>query len=142
MHRAGNDLSNAANSAGTAITNAGHEVANTARMTEWKLNSSDLQADLDAKRDIVRTKDSAVATPTGNVDKKTLKTAVEGKFKADSDLSALKLDVNAKKDGEVELEGKAHSAEQVGKAIALALDTDGVNKVTSKIRLDREARNR
>jgi hyperosmotically inducible periplasmic protein len=132
-------MSNAANSAGTALNNAGNAVANTARMTEWKLNASDIQADLDAKRDIVRTKEATAAQPTGRMDRKTVKTAVEGKLKADSDTSALKIDVDAKKDGEVELTGKAHSAEEVGKAIALALDTDGVNKVTSKIRLDREA---
>ena len=139
VDRAGRDMSNAASNAADSMRSAGQGLANTARMTEWRLNSSDIQADLDAKRDIIRTKDAA-GTPTGHTDRKMIKSSVEGRFKADSDLSNLKLSVDAKRDGEVELDGKAMSADQVGKAIALALDTDGVNKVTSKIRLDSSAR--
>ena len=66
-----------------------------------------------------------------------MKSAVEGRIKADSELANLKLDVNAKANGEIQLEGKAQNADQVGKAIALALDTDGVTKVTSKIKKKR-----
>jgi hyperosmotically inducible periplasmic protein len=139
VDRAGRDMSNAASNAADSMRSAGQGLANTARTTEWRLNSSDIQADLDAKRDIIRTKDAA-GTPTGHTDRKMIKSSVEGRFKADSDLSNLKLSVDAKRDGEVELDGKAMSADQVGKAIALALDTDGVNKVTSKIRLDSSAR--
>jgi osmotically-inducible protein OsmY len=73
-------------------------------------------------------------------DKSALKSSVESKLNADSEVAALKLDVDASKDGEVSLEGKAHSADQVGRAIALALGTDGVNKVTSKIKLDKDAK--
>jgi hyperosmotically inducible periplasmic protein len=138
-NRLSTDLSNAAHSASSALSDAGNQVANTARMTEWKLNASDIQADLDNNRAIVRTKDN-VGQPTGTMDRKTLKTSVEGRLSADSDISALKLDVDAKKTGEVELGGKAQSADQVGKAIALALDTEGVTKVTSKIKLDKDAK--
>jgi hypothetical protein len=137
-NRAGTDIKNAANATGDALRSAGSSVATTARTMEWKLTASDIQADLDAKRDIVRTKDASGA-PTGKVDKDVLKSAVEGRIKADSDLANLKLDVNAKSAGEIQLEGKATTADQVGKAIALALDTDGVTKVTSKIKLDKDA---
>jgi hypothetical protein len=133
----GNDMSRAADHAKTAMANAAHDVA--ARVNEWRLSSRDIEADIVAHRDIVRTKDSAGTVPTGNIDKSTLKSAVEGRIKADSELANLKLDVNAKRDGEIELEGKAMTADQVGRAIALALDTDGVNKVTSKVKLDKDA---
>ncbi len=137
-NRAGDDLKSAANNAGDALRSAGNSVVSSARMAEWKLNADDINADLAAHRDIVRTRDNAGA-PTGKIDKSVMKSAVEGRIKADSELANLKLDINAKKDGEIQLEGKAQTAEQVGKAIALALDTDGVTKVTSKIKLDDNA---
>jgi osmotically-inducible protein OsmY len=113
-------------------------MASTARTMEWKLSANDIQADLDAHRDIVRTKDASGAA-TGKIDKDVLKSAVEGRLKADSELANLKIDVNPKATGEIQLEGKALTADQVGKAIALTLDTDGVTKVTSKIKLDKDA---
>lgn len=136
----GNRIDNTLNTAGTAASNAINSATTQGRMVEWRLNASDIQADLDQNKEIVRTRESAAGAPTGSMDKSTIKSSVEGRLAADSDIAALKLDVNAKKGGEVELEGKAHSAEQVGKAIALALDTDGVNKVTSKIKLDKDAK--
>jgi hyperosmotically inducible periplasmic protein len=128
----------AANRVGTELRSAGQAIASTARTMEWKLTASDIQADLDAGRDIIRTRDAANA-PTGKMDRDVLKSAVEGRIKADTDLANLKLDVNPKSNGEIQLEGKALTADQVGKAIALALDTDGVTKVTSKIKLDKDA---
>lgn len=144
---AGRDISRAANNVGDSLERAGDRAANamsnmandvSAKLTEWRLSNSDIQADLAADRDIVRTRTGAGA-PTGNMDKSTLQSAVEGRIKADSDLANLKLDVNAKDNGEIQLEGKALTADQVGRAIALALDTDGVSKVTSKIDLDKDA---
>lgn len=135
--RASDNIKSGVNSASSAISNAASNVAHTARMTEWRLNTTDIQADLDAKREIVRTKSSAGA-PTGSMDKSTLKAAVEGRLKADSELAAFKLQVDPGKDGEINLDGKVNSADQVGKAIALALDTDGVTRVASKIELDKQ----
>lgn len=122
-----------------ALANAGNEIE--AKFAEWKLDVDDIQADLAADRPIVRTKSTAGA-PTGTMDKSTLQTAVEGRIKADSELANLKLDVNAEDNGEIELEGKAQNAQQVARAMGLALDTDGVQKVTSKIDLDDDATRR
>jgi hypothetical protein len=144
---AGNDLSRAADRAGdkleragertaAAMQNMGHDIK--AKFTEWKLDAQDIQADIAAKRDIVRTR-TASGAPTGNMDKSTLQAAVEGRIKADPELANLKLDVNADRKNEIQLEGKAQSADQIARAIALALDTDGVYKVTSKIRIDDDA---
>ncbi|MEY4941758.1 MAG: hypothetical protein RIQ93_3493 [Verrucomicrobiota bacterium] len=62
---------------------------------------------------------------------------VKGKLQADSQISsaASKIQVEAK-NGEVTLAGKAPSADAVGRAIALALDTSGVTKVTSNLKVD------
>ncbi|HVU33397.1 MAG TPA: BON domain-containing protein [Opitutaceae bacterium] len=133
-------LRNAGNSAENALGNAASNVATTARMTEWKLNSADIQGDLDANKNIVRTKDNQPGTATGSTDKSVIESLVKGRLEADSDISALKFRVSADRHGEVTLKGKADSAEQVGRAIALALDTEGVTKVTSKIRLNKDAK--
>jgi osmotically-inducible protein OsmY len=134
-----NRVSNSVANASDSMSSAAQGMVGQARMMEWKLSASDIQADLANNNPIVRTKNNAAGTPTGNVDKSVLKSSVESRLAANSDLAALKLDVDADKDGEINLSGKASSAEQVGRAIALALDTDGVNKVTSKIKLDKDA---
>ena len=47
--------------------------------------------------------------------------------------------MNANRKGEVELEGKAQTTDQIAQAMAVALDNDGVTQVTSKIKLDPDA---
>ncbi len=138
--RASTDVSNAANSASNAIGSAATNVATSARMAQWKLTSNDIQADLDNNREIVRTKDVAAGAPTGSTDKSVIESMVKGRLEADSAIAPLKLHVSADRHGEVKLSGKAESAEEVGRAIALALDTEGVTKVTSKIKLDKDAK--
>ena len=130
-----NDMSNAATSASQALGSAATNVATTARMAEWHLNPSDIQSDLNQNRPIIRTKQPEAGAPTGATDKDVITSMVKGRLAADTQIAALKLDVDANKKGEVKLSGKADNAGEVGKAIALALDTQGVTKVTSKIKL-------
>lgn len=139
-NRAAGDLRTAGNSAASAIGSAAANVSTTARMAEWKLNPSDIQADLDNNKEIVRSKNPEAGAPTGTADKSVVESMVNSRLGADSDLAGLKLHVSADKHGEVTLKGKAHSADEVGRAIALALDTEGVTKVTSKIKLDKDAK--
>lgn len=127
-------------SLGTGRTNTDLAVASTdisTRMTEWRLSDSELQADLDRGTAIVRTKDSIVGAPTGASDDDLVKTMVMGKLQADSETSKAMIDVEAKQ-GEVTLKGTADSASIVGRAIALALDTQGVMKVSAEIKVSAE----
>lgn len=133
---AGQEMREMGREASAALSRAGDNIEG--KFQEWRLNAKDIEADLAADRPIVRTRTDAGA-PTGNMDKSTLKSAVEGRIKADSQLANLKLDINAKSNNEIELEGKAQTADQVARAIGLALDTEGVQKVTSKIDLDKDA---
>jgi len=103
-------------------------------MTEWRLSTTEIQSDLDRGVTIVRTKDNVVGAPTGSTDDAVIKTMVKGKLQADSQTAKASFDVDAK-NGEVMLKGNADSAATVGRAIALALDTQGVTKVSSDIKV-------
>ena len=122
-----------ARNAGNAI----NSVAGTAHQLEWKLTADDIKDDIAAGRTIERTKAGA---PTGNVkvDRSDLKKAVDARFRADSEIANVPIDIDADRDGQINLSGKANTIEQVGRAIAVALDTDNVTKVVSKIKLDKE----
>jgi hyperosmotically inducible periplasmic protein len=138
--RTADDMRAAGNTAANAIGNAASNIGTAARVAEWHLTASDLQADLDNNREIVRTKETAAGAPTASSDKSVVESMVKSRLEADSSIAALKLKVDADKGGVVNLKGKAQSAEEVGRAIALALDTEGVTKVTSKIKLDKDAK--
>lgn len=104
------------------------------RLTEWKLNATDIQADLDRGATITRSKNDIVGAPTGASDDDVVETMVKGKLQADMHTSTAKIDVDAS-NGEVTLKGTAASADAIGRATALALDTQGVTKVSSDLKL-------
>jgi osmotically-inducible protein OsmY len=104
------------------------------RITEWRLSGTEIQADLDRGVAIVRTKDSVVGAPTGSTDDEVIETMVKGKLQADREVSKAMIEVDAD-NGEVSLKGSADSADAVGRAIALALDTQGVMKVSSEVKV-------
>lgn len=104
------------------------------RLTEWRLNASDIQADLDRGATITRSKTDLVGAPTGATDDDIVETMVKGKLQADMQTSSAKIDVDAM-NGEVTLKGSAANADAIGRAIALSLDTQGVTKVSSDLKL-------
>jgi osmotically-inducible protein OsmY len=136
---AANKVSDATHDAAASVREAGHDLS--AKMKDWRLSSSDIEADVVADRPVIRTNSSAGA-PTGKIDKGNLEKTIKGKLKADTMTADLKLDVNANSKGEVELEGKARSADEIAQAMACALDTEGVAQVTSKIKIDPKAGSR
>jgi hypothetical protein len=133
---ASNSADAMARDAGNAVRSAANTVASSAREMEWKLTNNDIKDDVAAGRTIERTKAGA---PTGATpDKSNLKNAVETRLRADSQIGSAPIDVDADRDGQINLSGKANTVDQIGHAIALALDTDGVTKVSSKIKVDKE----
>jgi len=136
VDRAANSVSAASRDAAASVSQASRDVS--MRMSEWKLSASDIEADVMANKPVVRTRTDAV-TPTGKIDGDTLENAIKGRLHSDAKLANLKFDVNANSKGEVELEGKARTTDQIAHAMAVALDSDSVTKVTSKIKLDPDA---
>jgi hyperosmotically inducible protein len=75
-----------------------------------------------------------VGAPTGATDDEVLETMVKGKIQADSETAKATIEVDVSK-GEVMLKGTADSAATLGRAMALALDTQGVTKVSSDVKV-------
>jgi osmotically-inducible protein OsmY len=83
---------------------------------------------------IVRTKDTVIGAPTGATDDEVVETMVKGKIQADGETAKATIEVDAS-NGEVMLKGTADSAATLGRAMALALDTQGVTKVSSDVKV-------
>lgn len=133
---AADNVRDATREVGAEMREAGRDIS--ARMSEWRLSTADIEADVQANRPIVRMRTDAT-TATGKIDEDTLESAIKGRLHADSKLADLKFDVNANEKGEVELEGKARTTDQIAHAMGVALSSDNVTKVTSKIKLDPDA---
>ncbi len=101
------------------------------KMTEWKLSPDDLKDDFQKTGRIVRSKSAAAGQRVGEVfDDARIVTAIKGKYLTDNRLSAFAVSVSADK-GIVTLSGSVKSLDLAGRAMALALDTDGVTSVVS-----------
>jgi osmotically-inducible protein OsmY len=135
IDRAGQSVADASRDVAASMRQAGSDVS--ARMTEWRLSASDIEADVAANRAIVRTRSDAVSTAA--IDEDNLEKSIKGRLNTSTQLADLKFDVNANKQGQVELEGKARTTDQIAHAIATALNHEGVTQVTSKIKLDPDA---
>jgi hypothetical protein len=105
-----------------------------ARLAEWKLTPADIKSEFESSGQVVRSRTAGAGEPTGPMDSMLI-TQVTDKLTGDTDTSALNITVSANQ-GIVSLEGSAASLQQIGKAVALALDTDGVTQAISKIKLD------
>lgn len=105
-----------------------------ARISEWRLKGDEIKAEFDSSGRIVRSKAPAAGEPTGPMDS-VLTNQVKEKLEGDSDLSSQKISASAD-DGIVTLTGSASSLDQIGKAVAVSLDTPGVKQVVSTIKLE------
>lgn len=106
------------------------------KLVEWKLTPADIKADLEKTGRVVREKTvTAGATVGGVIDNARIVTVINGKYVSDKDLSARKINVDAA-NGVVTLTGTAGSAELIGRAVVLALNTDGVTQVISLLKVD------
>mgnify|MGYP001550370438 CR=1 FL=1 len=106
------------------------------KLVDWKLTPSDLKADLAKGGRIVRSKAVAASAHTGAAfDNAKVVTVINAKLVGDSQLSAIKINVDADQ-GVVTLKGTVKSVDLIGRAIALALDTDDVTQVVSLLSVE------
>ena len=99
------------------------------RLREWHLAPADVRADLDRTGQVVRAR---ARTAGESINDLRIVGTIKAKFLLDRDLSAGDIHVRSK-DGQVSLEGTVSAPALVGKATALALDTEGVSNVTARI---------
>lgn len=107
----------------------------TARIVEWKLGPEDIKAEFERTGRIERTKPPELGAPTGPMDGSMITHLVRGRLEGDPELAPLGLSIVVKGDL-VTLSGTVHGYDQIGRAVALALDTEGVNKAVSIIKLN------
>ncbi len=106
-----------------------------ARIVEWKLGPEDTKAEFERTGRIERTKPPEPGAPTGPMDGSMITNLVRSRLEGDPELAPLGLSIVVKGDV-VTLSGNAHGYDQIGRAVALALDTEGVNKAISIIKLN------
>ncbi len=132
--------SSAASQARSAADEAGAKTRDAAgRMTDsiseklrdWHLTADDIKGDLAKTGQVVRSKTAVVGERIGDA---RIVAMVKAKYVLDRDLSALDINVDCQ-DGEVGLRGTVATPDLIGKAVALALDTDGVHNVVSKLKV-------
>ena len=99
------------------------------RLQEWKLTPADIREDLARTGQVVRAKTQAMGA---RIDDARIVTVIKAKYVLDSGLSARAITVDCH-DGEVTLSGAVSSTDLIGRAVALALDTNGVHNVISRL---------
>ena len=106
-----------------------------AKLQAWHLTGEDIQNELTRTGKVVRRQvgDFGAAVADAASDAR-ITGQVKTKFALDRDLSAWKLSVSTK-DGHVTLSGTVANHALIGRAIMLALDTDGVREVTSGLQV-------
>ena len=126
-------LERRANEARDSIREGAEDLADEIRdrLDAWDLEPEDVREDLERTGSVVRRRAREVA---GDVSDRWIETRIEGRLAVDPDLSARRIEVHADA-GRVTLEGTAASPELIGRAVALALDTDGVDAVESRLEI-------
>jgi len=105
------------------------------KLEDWHLTPDEIKADLAKTGEVVRTKAHAAGATIADA---RIVTVIKAKYVLDRDLSAIDIAVSADS-GEVVLAGSVASPELIGRALQLALDTDGVRRVTSKLAVQTKA---
>ena len=105
------------------------------KLEALNLRSDDIKADLARTGTVIRHKarDLGAAVADATADTRTT-AAIKAKFVADRELPAFSISVNTTS-GHVTLSGTVSSPAQIGKAILLAMDTDGVHDVVSSLQV-------
>jgi hypothetical protein len=127
----GHAIENAARSAGTNIQD---------RLRSLDLNQDRIMEELSRGGQVIRRKaqqaGAAIADATADA---RVTGAIKAKYISDKNLSGLGISVNTT-DGVVTLSGSVGSAEDIGKAMLLALETQGVKEVISTLQVKAQAK--
>ncbi len=137
LRAAGDKVQDAAKSVGEKMEDTAKSARDAVqdKTKDWHLSSDDIKADLEKTGTVIRQKaqDAGKAIADATADAR-VTAAIKAKLVASKDLSALDISVNTTS-GTVTLSGSVTSAENVSKAMMLAMETDGVNQVISTLQV-------
>jgi osmotically-inducible protein OsmY len=123
--------------AGKAATGAAESAkqAIAAKLEALQLRAADIREELKQTGRVVRHKARDIGeAAAGAASDARITAEVKRKLLADPNLSSLDISVNTT-DGRVTLSGKVASADLVGRAMLLAMETDGVREVVSTLQV-------
>jgi len=100
-----------------------------ARIEEWNLTPENIRRELIETGRVVRTRVAAIG---GTMEDARILVVIKGKYAAEKSLSVFDIGVECE-GGEVKLSGSVDSSDQIGRAMALALNTTGVRTVVSRL---------
>jgi hyperosmotically inducible periplasmic protein len=127
----------AATQTASNVTTTAHSMSDAlrAKLDTLDLNSDQIKDELGRTGQVIRRKaqDIGDAAADAASDARAI-TEIKAKYAKDSTLSVWKISVSCSQ-GHVKLSGSVKSPDDIGKAIALALDADGVRDVTSTIQV-------
>ncbi len=126
----------AAQARASASETAGHlSDAWKARMDALDLRADQIKDELARTGKVVRRKAEDFGSQVSDAAANTrIEAAIKAKYAMDSNLSVWRISVSST-DGHVTLSGMVNSPEEVGRAVALALEVDGVRDVVSTIQV-------
>jgi hypothetical protein len=108
-----------------------------AELTAWHLRGSDIRDELGRTGKVLRRQATDFGAAVASSSSDTAITAkIKAKYAIERDLSVFGISVNTT-DGRVTLAGNVTSHEQIGKAMLIALETDGVREVNSTLQVKR-----
>jgi osmotically-inducible protein OsmY len=106
-----------------------------AKLTAWHLRGEDISEEMSRTGKVLRrqARDFGAAVADASTDA-AITAKVKAKLAVDPGLSAVSISVNTT-DGRVTLAGNVSSHDQIGKAMLIALETDGVREVNSTLQV-------
>lgn len=106
-----------------------------AQLAAWHLRGDDIREELLRSGKVLRRQARVVGSAVADASSDAAITAkIKAKLAVDRDLSAFGISVNTT-DGRVTLAGNVQSHDQIGKAMLIALETDGVREVNSTLQV-------
>ncbi|MFN7139684.1 MAG: BON domain-containing protein [Limisphaerales bacterium] len=122
------------------VTTAGdtNDLRNRVSRSITNMDTAEIREELERTGKVVRRRAEEAGTVIRDVAADTKITAeIKGRYALDRQLSALRISVNTT-DGIVTLSGAATSAEEIQRAMSIALETDGVREVVSTIQVKQQ----
>jgi len=126
LRSAGDKMETSARSAGNTIQD---------KLKSWHLSGEDIKADMNKTGRVIRekSKQAGQAISDATADAR-ITTSIKAALVKDPDLSAWDISVSTT-DGIVTLSGSVSNPDLVGKAMLVAMDTEGVRQVVSTLQI-------